>query len=450
MKKFKKWMLCVCTVVLLVMVGYRLLFVQFEDRNMGKLLADQLGKTGSYFITTKDLEMIHVVDIGPTCNYDTIVDLAKCKNLKKLYITRFGYDRIDYMYTLRALDLLKINGTDHEYPSFSCDTSRERVEQFQEDLRVVFEKCVYIEVFSVGDISVSDWREVDGYNNERTPIQFTSIDFLKAGTNLKEVSLPYQKNIEDYSCMSTLLSIETVCINDNNIDDISFLNNNIKSLNISNTNISLEQLSEFNNLNHLVISPNQTEASNYINEDAYVGIVVADPKQYLDNAEKKDTINFEISNKESRNVLKRGASIDEVQEYFMEREDYFYIDKEDSIYPFFLGRNFSYKNVLVLYNESTGELLAINVYGDENVAICGISVGDSIETVFDILGQADGYGRTFDNGVLYEKDDVRLIIYFDILGTNVEAIELYFDEEAYELNELDPNEVARIVYYDEE
>lgn len=449
MKKRFIIVLSVILVMAIASIGYSIFFVHFEDPQMGRLLAQKVGKANRMLVTKSDLDRIESIEIGPTCNYDTIIDLAKCKNLKELHITDLWYDKNSYFETLDVIGLLKRNSGEYEYSSFKCDIERSRVEHIQEDLREVFLQCKDIEVFRVGGIRIPEMRDVHGYDCERTPIQFTNVDFLKTANNLKEIRLPHQKNIEDYSCIFTLDSLENVWLNDTNISNINFsTDNNISCLNISNTDISVEELGNLGKLKKIVISPDQTNVSEYIPEDTYVLIMVSDTKEYLDK--------FGTGIYDGKNVivsiddveLQKEISIQQIRDIFLSRESLIEINIENK-YSFCLSRSFNEEVFKCLYDAVTGKVMAVHIYGDNDITVSGLKIGDSIEKVCSTFGPADGYGTLFDNGILYECEGFDLVIYFNDEGLNITAFEIYYDESVFGLKDVSLEEAYQYVYYDE-
>lgn len=129
--------------------------------------------------------------------------------------------------------------------------------------------------------------------------------------------------------------------------------------------------------------------------------------------------------------LKRGDVI-EIGLNIFENVENFWDVSSDDIYTFFCARFYNSENVKCLYERDTREVLAVQIYGVEGIAINGIAVGDSIEKVAEVFGMADDHAKLFRNGVMYDNGkDNKLIIYFDDLGLTGKAIEIYFDDGIY-------------------
>lgn len=77
-------------VIFALLVLYSITFVHFKDKNMGIRLAYETGKKSRFFVTQADLDQIEEISIGPTCYYETIIDLAKCHNMRRLVINNYN------------------------------------------------------------------------------------------------------------------------------------------------------------------------------------------------------------------------------------------------------------------------------------------------------------------------------------------------------------------------
>lgn len=437
-----KLFIFILSVIVAIFVIYKIIFVQFADANMGRLISATLGKN-RFFVTRAELNKIERISIGPTCNYKTIDDLAKLKNLKMLTIGGLNYKLNQYSFVCDVLGF-----TTRKYDGM-CDEG-DRASEIERDLADIFQKCKQLEVFEVVGVNVSDWRYVEGYNNERTFIQFNDISFLTYANNLKELSLPYQEHIEDYSCIFSLNTLETLSLHDSNISGNIDLRlcENLQSLIISNTNISSIEFNE-DTLDWICISPNQEALFSQYGEKIDLNVWVYDSNKYINSLcsgyiQKSKLL---VNMPKEGVVLSKDSSVKLLEDKVQDIEGMYVIgDEEGAVFDFFTGR---YKNkVEFVCLKSQNNILACYISEPTDASIMGISVGDGIEKVAQVLGKTDGYGRYDIQGVLYEFEDAKMIIYFDGMGLHVKSIEVYFDDSVFAYNEITDSEAEyKVITY---
>lgn len=224
----------VAVVLAAIIFLYKICFVSFEDKNMAKVIAFNLNKDNPYFITRKDLDKITHIGIGPTNNYDTIVDLAKCKNLKVFVLNDYDYGFGEFFFGKGRLSNVE---------------DEEKVEKIQNDLKIIFKECPNITSFRVPPTHYR-YEGVEGLENfeQKMYIQFTDISFLEEANNLDFLSLEGQKSIADYSVLDGLMKLEIIYLNDSNISDVSGLINrdSLRVLSIVGTPACEEMMKEEN------------------------------------------------------------------------------------------------------------------------------------------------------------------------------------------------------------
>ena len=59
--------------------------VDFEDETMAEMIAKTVGVESADKLRVEDLEKITILNIGYTGYYDTLADIEKCPNLKRLF-----------------------------------------------------------------------------------------------------------------------------------------------------------------------------------------------------------------------------------------------------------------------------------------------------------------------------------------------------------------------------
>ena len=132
MKKRISVSICI-VIILLAGTAIAVTFIQdnsrkvvFEDETMAEVISKTAGVESVDKIRVDDLEKIETLNIGYTGYYDTLVDIEKCPNLKRLIIGYPGYTMAYY----------PLAGREMPEPE-----SEERVEQIEEELGSILEKC---------------------------------------------------------------------------------------------------------------------------------------------------------------------------------------------------------------------------------------------------------------------------------------------------------------------
>lgn len=203
-----KWIgYVILAVVLLFCVNhlYRNRRVRFEDDMMRQMICLELGKDkDSQDVTYRDLETIEELDIGPIGEYETIVDVAKFKNLKKLRVNMEITNSDSYYELFRK----KQDGSMY-YPA----VNKEKLIKIQEELKEISKKLKKLESFVFSNINES--------------CNITDFMFIKNLKNLKELTLCFA-NISDYSFLQNGIVLEKVDLEQSNIekaDDLLNLKN---------------------------------------------------------------------------------------------------------------------------------------------------------------------------------------------------------------------------------
>ena len=129
----------------------------------------------------------------------SIIDVAKCKNLKKLWVNVEITDRDAYYEIFEKTE----TGAMYFPP-----VSEKQIKTMQEDLGIILKNVKEIEDF--------------GFSNFNQSCNITKIDFLKYGKNLKKINISYG-NIEDYSVLENCSKLESVDLWYSNIESADTL-----------------------------------------------------------------------------------------------------------------------------------------------------------------------------------------------------------------------------------
>ena len=174
--------------------------VHFADDKMRQVICLELGKDkNSHDVTYRDLETIEELKVGPVGEFKTIIDVAKCKNLKKLWVNVEITDRDAYYEIFEKTE----TGAMYFPP-----VSEKQIKTMQEDLGIILKNVKAIEDF--------------GFSNFNQSCNITKIDFLKYGKNLKKINISYG-NIEDYSVLENCSKLESVDLWYSNIESADTL-----------------------------------------------------------------------------------------------------------------------------------------------------------------------------------------------------------------------------------
>ncbi len=174
--------------------------VHFADDKMRQVICLELGKDkDSHDVTYRDLETIEELEIGPVGEFETIIDVAKCKNLKTLRVNRsIGRGKT-------CFELYEITETGKRYYP---PLSKKKMERMQKDLEKILKSARKIEVF--------------GFSNINDTFDIPDIDFLKYGKNIKDIDISYS-NIKDYSVLENCSKLESVDLWHSNIESADTL-----------------------------------------------------------------------------------------------------------------------------------------------------------------------------------------------------------------------------------
>ena len=167
--------------------------VAFEDETMAEMISKSAGVETVDEIRENDLEKIEVLNIGYTGYYDTLVDIEKCTNLRRLIIGYPDYKLTNYPFA----------GREEPKPE-----SKERVKQIEKELGSILEKCPNITMIYL--------------SNENGNCELDNIEFLKKGKKLAVVNLYYQADI-DYSPLSEIPHLKGLSFDGCNISKLDML-----------------------------------------------------------------------------------------------------------------------------------------------------------------------------------------------------------------------------------
>ena len=184
--------------------------VVFEDETMAEMISKTAGVESVDKIRADDLEKVEILNIGYTGYYDTLVDIEKCPNLKRLIIGYPDYRLADYYFIGR------------EMPE---PESKERVKEIEKELESILEKCPNLTTIYI--------------SNENGNCELDNIEFLKKGKNLTSISLYYQTDI-DYSAISECNELQFLALLYCDVWDLGMISQleNLDSLVLTGTNVS--------------------------------------------------------------------------------------------------------------------------------------------------------------------------------------------------------------------
>ena len=169
--------------------------VHFADDKMRQVICLELGKDkDSHDVTYRDLETIEDLEIGPVGEFETIIDVAKCKNLKKLWVnSSVPRGKVGF-------ELYEVTETDERYYP---PLGGEKIERIQKDLETILKSARKIEEFSFSNVN-------DTFN-------IPNIDFLKYGKNIKSITIAYA-NVKDYSVLEKCSKLQSIALWHSDID----------------------------------------------------------------------------------------------------------------------------------------------------------------------------------------------------------------------------------------
>ena len=169
--------------------------VHFADDKMRQVICLELGKDkNSHDVTYRDLETIEELEIGPVGEFETIIDVAKCKNLKKLWVnSSVPRGKVGF-------ELYEVTGTDERYYP---PLSEKKMERIQKDLETILKSARKIEEFSFSNVN-------DTFN-------IPNINFLKYGKNIKSITIAYA-NVKDYSVLEKCSKLQSIALWHSDID----------------------------------------------------------------------------------------------------------------------------------------------------------------------------------------------------------------------------------------
>ena len=194
---------CIIVAVIIVCGGnwlYKGRKVHFEDDMMRQVICLELGKDkDSQDVTYRDLETIEELHIGPVGTFETIEDVAKCKNLKKLWVN------VSLLPEDASFELFEITEAGKRYYP---PVSEDKMQRIQKDLEKILKKAKSIEDF--------------GFSNVNDTFNITDIEFLKYGKNIKKINLSYT-NITDFSVLENCSKLRSVDLWYSDIDNADVL-----------------------------------------------------------------------------------------------------------------------------------------------------------------------------------------------------------------------------------
>ena len=180
--------------------------VHFEDDMMRQVICLELGKDkDSKDITYRELEQIEELRIGPVGTFETIEDVAKCKNLKQLLVNVEITDRDAYYELYQKTEDGKMY-----YPPID----EKKIKKVQDELEEILKRDKKIEVFR--------------FTNVNESCNIKSFEFFKYAKNLREIGISFA-NAKDYSVLGNCSNLKKV---DLWYSDIEIADNLLKLKNV--------------------------------------------------------------------------------------------------------------------------------------------------------------------------------------------------------------------------
>ncbi len=191
LKQSKVKMFAVIAIIaVVVFVGnwlYKGRKVHFADDKMRQVICLELGKDkDSQDVTYRELEKIEELRVGPVGEFETIVDVAKCKNLKKLWVN------VEITNRDACYEIFEKTETGAMY---FPPVSEKQIKTVQEDLEIILKNVKSIEDFGVSNVEDS--------------FDVTDVEFLKYGSNIAKINISHA-NVGDYSVLENCRKLESV------------------------------------------------------------------------------------------------------------------------------------------------------------------------------------------------------------------------------------------------
>ena len=168
--------------------------VHFEDEKMRQVICLELGKNKeAQDVTYRDLEKIEELRIGPIGEFETIIDVGKCKSLKELWVN-VGVVTGQNSHEIYRKD---IDGNRY-YPVMK----KEKIADAQKDLAKVLKKTSELEKFI--------------FTNVHQSCNITDFNFLRDAKNLRELAICFA-NVSDFSFLESCSKLKKVDLEQSNI-----------------------------------------------------------------------------------------------------------------------------------------------------------------------------------------------------------------------------------------
>ena len=168
--------------------------VIFADEQMGNRIVSYAG-TGEDDFRAKDLNKVKGLKIGYTGKYSTLVDIEKCRQLKKLEVGKtFDLDTEEHGHKEHDLE----------------PESEERIQQIKKELESILKNCPKLE-------------SLDLIGQEKY-FELGDVSFLKNGKRLKSLAFRYQPEL-DYSALSECTHLRTLVFQGCEMAELNMLSN---------------------------------------------------------------------------------------------------------------------------------------------------------------------------------------------------------------------------------
>ena len=218
----KKKRVGIIAAVILIIIAYlvyqlyRERKVEFADDKMRQVICLELGKDkDGDEVMYKELDKIEKIKVGAIGDFETLEDLAKCREIKELRVNVWLLAADASYEVYEAEQLQKI------HPS----ASKEKIPEIEKNLTEIFKSNRRMEIFTF-------W-------NDEQSCDIKSLKFLKYASNIEILYLNYL-NVGDYSaieCCGKLENLELWCCDIETADSLLGLKN-IKTIDLTGTPLS--------------------------------------------------------------------------------------------------------------------------------------------------------------------------------------------------------------------
>ena len=195
---------------------YRERKVEFADDKMRQVICLELGKDkDGDEVMYKELDKIEKIKVGAIGDFETLEDLAKCREIKELWVN------VGILSTDASYKLFEKNQLDNVYPP----APTKKIPEIEKNLDEIFKNNKGIEKFL--------------FSNHEESCNIKSLEFLKYAHKLKKLGISYG-NLGDYSDIEYCRNLESLDLLycDIKSADLLLKLKNIKTIDLTGTPLS--------------------------------------------------------------------------------------------------------------------------------------------------------------------------------------------------------------------